>query len=184
VQFLLEDYYTSNNPLDPKRMVTPVDPTHMVQHFTNTDNREIVLLPYTGQSCLLVGCGITGHIQTNSGGYCFDSKDEEDEYLEEHNHSPLDYYTCDPDIGKGAHTVCFFGETSLTHLPDSSFDKIIFEGIRIYLTDFSVGLITRLLMEEGTVYSNDTLIAWKENGQLCFVATDTEYGGYPNVFDW
>jgi hypothetical protein len=194
--FCKKDYYQDEGPLsnqtglNPSRIPTPCSLKNwikMVIHFIQSGYSEIILEPWTGQDKLLIGCGRQPYIQTDCGGYVLHDDYEMMRYLDEHNHGP-EYYTIDPDLGKGAHTIALFGKSLLNHLLSNTFANIIFEGIRIDLNIYSVSLMNRLLKEDGIITSKgdcDKVIGRKVNGKIDWIDTGYDLrNGYPNVFEY
>jgi hypothetical protein len=137
---------------------TPI--TEIVQTYQSI--KVVVLRKYQEESKCIIGCG--NKPLADSGGYPFETQEEEIEYHATHNHQGC--YTINPEPAYNPCTVGFFSYQKFPNIPDHSFSSIESEGVWLDGTDLYFSEINRLLKEEGLLICDHEHIMTKINGQL------------------
>jgi len=149
-----------------------------------SSNESLVLWPYLGQATLLIGCGKCRQ-QTNSGGYFHASRQEAAAYHRYHDHR--DCYTVDPTLGKSPDYLGGVENLMLPHVPDNSFDQIVFEGVRAEISTPFYTEVHRVMRDGAICRSCEGRILFEKRDDLIVFpdgSTRHTFIKFPDVFDY
>jgi len=151
-----------------------------IQHDSETINKLydlhnlIVLRPYNNEEIAIVGCGNRLYNYT-----------KDDYYIIKHTHK--DIYTIDIDITKNPSVVCAFPYQKLSHIPDKSFNCIIYECLPIQHEkehNDSLPEINRLLKDFDTLedFDHEKEKSKLDNNSYCVIIVKHLGKLYCNIF--